>query len=52
MTTNLIKKLYDGSTYQVLHEVRLSDTIAINTEVRRMHFVSYHFSYGDERCNE
>jgi hypothetical protein len=32
---NLIKKLYDGSTCQVVHEGKLSDTIAINTGVRQ-----------------
>jgi hypothetical protein len=32
---NLIKKLYDGSTCQVLHEGKLSDTIGVNTGVRQ-----------------
>jgi hypothetical protein len=31
--TNLIKKLYEVNTCQVVHEDRLSDTIAINTAV-------------------
>jgi hypothetical protein len=33
--TDLIKKLYEVNTCQVEHEGKLSDTIAINTEVRK-----------------
>jgi hypothetical protein len=32
-TTNLIKKLYEENICQVMHEGKLSDTIAINTGV-------------------
>jgi hypothetical protein len=41
--TNIIKKLYDRSTCKVVHEGKLSGTIAINTGVRQMHFVSHLF---------
>jgi hypothetical protein len=41
-------KLYKANTCQVVHEGKLSDTIAINTGVSQgMHFVSHHFSYGN-----
>jgi hypothetical protein len=33
MTHNLIEKLYEVNTCQVVHEGKLSDTIAINTGV-------------------
>jgi hypothetical protein len=31
--TNLIKKLYEGNTCQVVHEDKLSDTVAVNNGV-------------------
>jgi hypothetical protein len=34
-TPNLIKKLCEVNTCQVVHEGKLSDTIAINTRVRQ-----------------
>jgi hypothetical protein len=50
--TDSVKKLCDGNTYQVVHEDKLSESIAINTRVRQMHFVSHNYSYGSGQCDE